>query len=69
MRNCVVILARVLSPSGRRGAFGTRLRWEQGANLITVARLMGHENVTTTAIYAQATEDDLAQAVETFMVE
>ncbi len=34
-----------------------------------LVRLMGHENVTTTAIYAQATEEDLAQAVETLAVE
>ena len=52
------------APHMLRHTFGTRLVREQGIDLVTVARLMGHENVNTTAIYAAATEEDLARAVE-----
>lgn len=52
------------TPHILRHTFGTRLVREQKIDLVTVARLMGHENVNTTAIYAQATAKDLEDAVE-----
>jgi site-specific recombinase XerD len=35
-----------------------------GADLVTVARILGHESLNTTAIYTQPTVADMSQAVE-----
>jgi len=52
-----------VTPHVLRHTFGTRLLREAGADLVTVAALLGHESVATTAIYTQPGEEDLARAV------
>jgi len=37
-------------------------------HLVTVAAMMGHESLDTTAIYTQPSEEDMAEAVETLSV-
>jgi len=37
--------------------------------LVTVAAMMGHESLDTTAIYTRPSEEDMAEAVETLAVE
>jgi len=37
--------------------------------LVTVAAMMGHESLDTTAIYSQPSEEDMTEAVETLSVE
>lgn len=53
-----------LSPHVLRHTFGTRMVREHKTDLVLVARLMGHQDVNTTARYAEPSEDDLAKAVE-----
>ena len=52
-----------LTPHVLRHTFGSRLLREAKADLVTVAALMGHASVATTAIYTQPTEADKAAAV------
>ncbi len=52
-----------VTPHVLRHTFATRLLREAQADLVTVAALMGHASVATTAIYTQPSEDDLAAAV------
>lgn len=52
-----------VTPHVLRHTFATRLVREHKVDLATVAQLMGHEDVNTTAIYAQPTEADLEEAV------
>jgi len=52
-----------ISPHTLRHTFGTRLV-RSGTDLVTVAAMMGHESLDTTAIYTQPTADDMANAVE-----
>jgi site-specific recombinase XerD len=49
--------------------FGTRLVRGGEVDLVTVAAMMGHESLDTTAIYTQPTEEDMAEAVETLGME
>jgi site-specific recombinase XerD len=58
-----------LSPHTLRHTFGTRLVRRKGIDLVTVAAMMGHASLDTTAIYTQPTEEDMAAAVETLGVE
>jgi len=37
-------------------------------HLVTVAAMIGHESLETTAIYTQPSEEDMAEAVETLSV-
>ena len=53
-----------VTPHTLRHTFGTRLLHEAKADLVTVAALMGHSSIATTAIYTQPGEADLALAVE-----
>ncbi len=46
-----------------RRMFGTRLVRMKGVDLVTVAALMTHESLDTTAIYTRASEEDVAEAV------
>jgi len=52
-----------VTPHVLRHTFATRLLREVKADLVTVAALMGHSSVATTAIYTRPSEADLAEAV------
>ena len=58
-----------ISPHTLRHTFGTRLVRRKGIHLVTVAAMMGHESLDTTAIYTQPSEEDMTEAVETLGVE
>lgn len=58
-----------LSPHVLRHTFGTRMVRVHKTDLVLVARLMGHQDVNTTARYAEPSEDDLAEAVEVLAAE
>jgi integrase/recombinase XerC len=51
-------------PHALRHTFATRLLREAGADLVTVAELLGHESVNTTARYTRPSEKDLQAALE-----
>lgn len=53
-----------VTPHVLRHTFATRLLREAKADLVTVAALLGHESVATTAIYTQPGEADMVRAVE-----
>jgi site-specific recombinase XerD len=53
-----------ISPHTLRHTFGTRLVRENGVDLVSVARMMGHEALETTALYTQPSEEDIAEAAE-----
>jgi integrase/recombinase XerC len=57
-----------ISPHDLRHTYGTRLVREEGVDLVTVATLMGHKSLDSTAIYTQPSEEDMARAVEKFSV-
>ena len=52
-----------VTPHILRHSFATRLLREADADLVTVAALMGHSSVVTTAIYTQPADEDLRKAV------
>jgi integrase/recombinase XerC len=58
-----------ISPHTLRHTFGTRLVRGGEVDLVTVAAMMGHESLDTTALYTQPSEQDMAEAVETLGVE
>jgi site-specific recombinase XerD len=51
-------------PHTLRHTFATRLLREAGADLVTVAEILGHESLNTTARYTRPSERDLEAAVE-----
>lgn len=53
-----------MTPHVLRHTFTTRLLRKTRADLVTVAALLGHESVATTAIYTQPGEADMVRAVE-----
>lgn len=53
-----------ITPHSLRHTFGTRLLRKYGTDIVTVAALMGHSNISTTAIYTKPNEQDLTDAVE-----
>lgn len=53
-----------ISPHTLRHTFGTQLVRTSGIDLVTVAAMMGHESLDTTALYTQPTQEDMADAVE-----
>ena len=58
-----------ISPHTLRHTFGTRLVRGKTVELVTVAAMMGHESLDTTAIYTRPSEEDMAAAVETLGLE
>lgn len=52
-----------VSPHTLRHTFAKRLL-DAGEDLVEVARLLGHANINTTAVYTQPTEEDMQRAVE-----
>jgi len=58
-----------ISPHTLRHTFGARLVRGKMVDLVTVAAMMGHESLATTAIYTRPSEEDMAAAVETLGVE
>jgi integrase/recombinase XerC len=58
-----------ISPHTLRHTFGTRLVRGKTVDLVTVAAMMGHDSLDTTAIYTRPSEEDMAAAVETLGIE
>jgi site-specific recombinase XerD len=56
-----------VSPHTLRHTFG-KLVLDAGEDLVTVAKLLGHERLETTAIYTQPNERDLERAVDKLAV-
>lgn len=53
-----------LTPHALRHTFGSMLVRDKRVDIVTVASLMGHESIQTTAIYTKPNEKDMIDAVE-----
>lgn len=53
-----------ITPHSLRHTFGTNLIRKHGVDIVTTATLMGHSNISTTAIYTKPNEQDMIDAVE-----
>jgi len=53
-----------LTPHSLRHTFGTMLIRKHKVDIVTIAALMGHENISTTAIYTKPNQQDMIEAVE-----
>jgi len=53
-----------ITPHSLRHTFGTNLIRKHGVDIVTTATLMGHSNISTTAIYTRPNEQDMIEAVE-----
>ncbi len=53
-----------LTPHSLRHTFGTMLIRKHKVDIVTTAALMGHENISTTAIYTKPNQQDMIEAVE-----
>jgi len=54
--------------SSRRGGYGASRLIQANVPLSVVQRLLGHERITTTAIYIRALGDDIKEAVKNLEV-
>jgi len=64
IRECARRAGVEAHPHTLRHTFATRLLREAGADLVTVAEILGHESLNTTARYTRPSEADLEAAVE-----
>jgi site-specific recombinase XerD len=53
-----------LTPHALRHTFATNLVRKHGVDIVTAAALLGHSNISTTAIYTKPNQQDLEDAVE-----
>lgn len=53
-----------LTPHQLRHTFCVKLIREEKVDIVTVANLMGHENINTTALYSKPNQQDMIDAVE-----
>lgn len=53
-----------LTPHALRHTFATDLIRKHGVDIVTAAALLGHSNISTTAIYTKPNQQDLEDAVE-----
>jgi site-specific recombinase XerD len=53
-----------ITPHSLRHTFGTMLIRKHKVDIMTTAALMGHENISTTAIYTKPNQQDMIEAVE-----
>lgn len=53
-----------LTPHALRHTFATNLIRKHGVDIVTAAALLGHSNISTTAVYTKPSQQDLVDAVE-----
>lgn len=53
-----------VSPHVLRHTFATRLLREAGADLVMVKKLLGHQDINTTAVYTKPSAEDMQEAVD-----
>ncbi|GAH96192.1 unnamed protein product, partial [marine sediment metagenome] len=53
-----------ITPHSLRHTFCTNLLRSGGVDIVTVAKIAGHSDISTTSIYTQPSHRDMAKAVE-----